>query len=69
MPGQLLAKFSCQTLATDIEILYLYDESAFIDWPLVYHLAAEKACRINLISLKFGHENQCHIETSKEYKS
>lgn len=67
LPGQLMAEFSCETLATDIEVLYLYDEPAFIDWPLIYHLAGEKDCRVNLVSLKPGHENRCRMEMSKEY--
>jgi len=67
LPGQLPAKFSCETLATDIEVLYLYDEPVSIDWPLIYHLAVEEACRVNLVSLKPGNENRCHVESSEDY--
>lgn len=67
LPGQLLAEYFCETLATDIEVLYLYDEPASIDWPLIYHLVAEKACRVNLVALSSGPEFGYQISSSNKY--
>ena len=67
LPAQLPAISSCRTLATDVEVLYLYDEPAYIDWPLIYHLAVEEACRVNLVTLNSGPEFGYQIIRSDEY--
>ena len=42
------------TLLTDIDIAYLYQNDSDIDWPLIYYLGIENGCRIEMINLLSG---------------
>ncbi|UCD94869.1 MAG: hypothetical protein JSU69_02120 [Candidatus Zixiibacteriota bacterium] len=41
-------------LLTDIKIVYLYDRTDRIDWALIYYLAAENGCHVDLATVKAG---------------
>jgi hypothetical protein len=39
-------------LLTDIKVVYLYDRVDRIDWALIYYLAAENGCHVDLVTVK-----------------
>jgi hypothetical protein len=41
-------------LLTDIKVTYLYDRTDRIDWALIYYLAAENGCHVDLATVKAG---------------
>jgi hypothetical protein len=41
-------------LLTDIEVAYLYENEATIDWPLIYYLSVESGCRVKLVTVEKG---------------
>ncbi len=41
-------------LLTDTRVVYIYDQSDQIDWPLIYYLAAENGCQVDLATVKSG---------------
>jgi hypothetical protein len=47
---------------SDVRVLYLYDDDHTIDWPTLYYLNDEHACRIDLVTLE--HHTQFHASTT-----
>jgi len=45
---------SWDNLSNDIEVVYLFEQSSLIDWPLIYHLAGEEGCRVKLVRASEG---------------
>ena len=43
-----------QTL-TDLQVLYLFDDPEEIDWPTLFYLSEESACRIDLLTITASH--------------
>ncbi len=47
---------------TDVRVLYLFDNERTIDWPTLYYLNGEFACRIDLVTLE--RHTQFHASTT-----
>jgi len=50
----LSADVNTNALLTDTRVVYIYDQSDRIDWPLVYYLAVENGCQVDLATVKSG---------------
>ncbi|MCK4462488.1 MAG: hypothetical protein KAW46_11830, partial [candidate division Zixibacteria bacterium] len=47
---------------SDVRVLYLFDNERTIDWPTLYYLNGEFACRIDLVTLE--RHTQFHVSTT-----
>ncbi|MCX6827408.1 MAG: hypothetical protein NTV06_09145, partial [candidate division Zixibacteria bacterium] len=54
-------------LLTDIDIAYIYENEAVIDWPLIYYLGAEKGCHISLITAELSPAFDCQTAVAENY--
>jgi len=51
-------------LITDVKVLYLYENQSAIDWPLVYYLAGENHCRVDLATIDLAPSASCDRQTA-----
>ncbi len=49
---------------SDVRVLYLFDNERTIDWPTLYYLNGEFACRIDLVTLE--RHTQFHASTTSQ---
>jgi hypothetical protein len=54
-------------LLTDIDILYIYDQSSRLDWPLIHYLAIENGCHIALATVRSGPIYKQILLSSEKY--
>ncbi len=50
----LTAGVNTNALLTDTRVVYIYDQSDRIDWALIYYLATENGCQVDLATVKSG---------------
>ncbi len=62
-----VAAASLNSLLNDVKIVCFYENDNEIDWPLIYYLAAEQGCRIDLANISLGPAFKYDITEDAQY--
>ena len=65
--ASLVAAASLNSLLNDVKIVYFYENDNDIDWPLIYYLAAEQGCRMDLANISLGPAFKYDITEDPQY--
>lgn len=54
-------------LINDVKVVYFFDNEDNIDWPLIYYLAADQGCQIEIAGISLGPALRCENDRDLRY--